>query len=91
MVFLEAAACGRAVIGGRSGGVPEAVEEGETGLLVSGTDVDDLATAIMRLARSRELRHRMGNAGYIRAVRRFTWDRSAADVTELHRVLAISS
>ncbi len=43
IVFLEAAAAGRPTIGGSSGGVSEAVEDGVTGLLVSGTDAEELA------------------------------------------------
>jgi phosphatidylinositol alpha-1,6-mannosyltransferase len=42
IVFLEAAAAGLPVIGGRSGGVPEAVEDNVTGRLIDGTDVADL-------------------------------------------------
>ena len=40
-VFLQAAAVGRACVAGRSGGAPEAVRHGDTGLVVDGTDLDD--------------------------------------------------
>ncbi len=80
MVFLEAAAAGKPTIGGRSGGVPEAVEDGVTGLLVDGADVGDLEKAMAALAESRELRAQYGIAGRERAVRRFSWDRAARDV-----------
>ena len=40
LVFLEAGACGKAVIGGKAGGVPDAIRDGETGFLVDGTSVD---------------------------------------------------
>ena len=63
IVFLEAASAGLPSIGGNSGGVGEAIENGITGLLVSGTDAGELAEAILRLARSPELRHAMGKAG----------------------------
>ena len=46
LVFLEAAASGLPAIGGRSGGVPEAIAENETGLLVGGVDPDELAAAL---------------------------------------------
>ena len=81
MVFLEAAAAGKPTIGGRSGGVPEAVEDGVTGLLVDGADVAELEKAMAALAESRELRAHNGIAGRERAVRRFSWDRAARDVT----------
>ncbi|MCS7173083.1 MAG: glycosyltransferase family 4 protein [Armatimonadetes bacterium] len=67
--FLEAGACGKPVIGGRSGGVAEAVEEGVTGLLVDPQDAEALAEALRRLLRDPELRRRMGEAGRARAER----------------------
>jgi phosphatidylinositol alpha-1,6-mannosyltransferase len=87
IVFLEAAASSRPAIGGRSGGVVEAIEEGSSGLLVSGTDEDELAAAIARLASSDALRHEMGRAARGRVLTRFTWARAAADVANLHRLL----
>jgi phosphatidylinositol alpha-1,6-mannosyltransferase len=83
IVFLEAQAAARAVIAGCSGGAPEAVAGGETGLLVSGTDVEELAGAIERLTSSEELRRRLGAAGRERVVREFSWERSAAAVRAL--------
>lgn len=80
MVFLEAAAAGKPVIGGRSGGVPEAVEDGVTGLLVDGAAVGELEKAMAALAESHELRAQFGLAGRERALRRFSWDRAARDV-----------
>jgi len=91
IVFLEAAAAERPVIGGRSGGVAEAVQDGETGFLVGGDDVHELAAAIRRLATSRETRRRMGVAGRCRVLHGFTWDRAAAAVAELHAQLTTSS
>lgn len=49
LVFREANACGKAVIGGRAGGAVEAVIDGVTGLLVDGHDVDAIADATRRL------------------------------------------
>jgi phosphatidylinositol alpha-1,6-mannosyltransferase len=80
IVFLEAAATGIPAIGGRSGGVPEAVEDGVTGLLVSGEDVVELRDAILRLARSASLRVEIGAAGRARVLREFTWERAAREV-----------
>ena len=67
-MFLEAAATGKPSIGGRNGGVPEAVADGETGLLVEGTNSGELANAIRTLARSPTLRATMGAAGRRRVV-----------------------
>ena len=68
-VFLEAGACAKPVIGGWSGGVSEAVEDGVTGLLVDPHDPEALAEALRRLLRDPELRRRMGEAGRTRAER----------------------
>jgi phosphatidylinositol alpha-1,6-mannosyltransferase len=83
IVFLEAAAAGKPAIGGRSGGVAEAIEDGVTGLLVGGTDVDELAAAIRQLAASPALRARMGEAGRARVLREFTWERAAGRVGDI--------
>jgi phosphatidylinositol alpha-1,6-mannosyltransferase len=88
IVFLEAAASGKPVIGGISGGVPEAVERDVTGLLVDGADVTQVAAAIRDLAGSEPRRARMGLAGRVRAVGCFSWQRAAAAVSELQRRLA---
>jgi glycosyltransferase involved in cell wall biosynthesis len=61
--FLEAQAMGVPVIGTRVGGVPEAVRENETGLLVPAHDPAALAAAILALARDPDRRRAMGSAG----------------------------
>ena len=84
IVFLEAAASGRPTIGGRNGGVPEAIAEGETGLLVSGSDPAELAAAIHSLLRSDSPRMAMGLAGRERVCEHFTWERAARTVEAIH-------
>lgn len=83
IVFLEAAASGKPTIGGRSGGVPEAVADGVTGLLVGGTDADELAATVARLIESEHLRRSLGEAGRARAVRDFAWESAAARVSSV--------
>jgi phosphatidylinositol alpha-1,6-mannosyltransferase len=83
IVFLEAAATGKPVIGGDNGGVPEAVERDVTGLLVNGADVGEVAGAIRLLASSEQRRQQMGQAGRNRARDRFSWERAAALVSEI--------
>jgi phosphatidylinositol alpha-1,6-mannosyltransferase len=85
IVFLEAAAAAKPAIGGQSGGVPEAVSHGETGLLVSGDDEDELASVIDQLLSNADLRRQMGDAGRARAVQSFTWDRGAAELQAILR------
>ena len=74
LVFLEAAAAGLPVVAGRSGAVPEVVEDGLTGLLVDSADPDAVANAIATLLGDRELRTRMGRAARSRARERFSYD-----------------
>jgi phosphatidylinositol alpha-1,6-mannosyltransferase len=88
IVFLEAAACGLPVIAGKSGGVPEAVVDGETGLLVSGTDVEELKSALLKLLSAPHRRRTMGHAGRLRASTEFTWQRAADRVAAVHDVIA---
>jgi phosphatidyl-myo-inositol dimannoside synthase len=84
IVFLEAAASERPSIGGNTGGVPEAVAEDMTGLLVSGTDAEELAAAIRRLATDHVLARRLGRAGRARVLREFTWTVTSAKVAAVH-------
>ena len=63
IVYLEASSCGLAVIGGRSGGAPDAVLEGETGFSVDGTSPEDVARAAIRLLSNEEFSRRMGERG----------------------------
>ncbi|MFO0647757.1 MAG: glycosyltransferase family 4 protein [Polyangiales bacterium] len=87
MVFLEASAAGVAVIGGRSGGVPDAVSEGVSGLLVDGTSVDDVTGAIDSLLRDPERRKTLGAQGRAWA-RSFSWERAAERVRAISLGLA---
>ncbi len=84
IVFLEAAAVARPVIGGNSGGVAEAVADGETGLLVDGADVTAVAAALRALLASPERRRQLGAQGRARAAGQFSWDASAAVVAAAH-------
>jgi glycosyltransferase involved in cell wall biosynthesis len=64
---LEAMAAGLPVVASRVGGVPEAVLDGRTGVLVRPGDPDELAAALERLVADTALRRRLGAAGRARA------------------------
>lgn len=76
IVYLEASAFGKPVVGSKSGGVPDAVGDGRTGLLVEPNDADELADVLLRLVEDRELREKLGEAG-LRRSKSFTWDKLA--------------
>jgi phosphatidylinositol alpha-1,6-mannosyltransferase len=85
LVLVEASLRGKPVVGGRSGGIPDAVIDGETGLLVDPTDPADIAEAITRLLTERELAERLGRGGRRRAVEDLSWPEYAE---RFSRVLA---
>jgi N-acetyl-alpha-D-glucosaminyl L-malate synthase BshA len=68
---LEAMACGVPVIGSDAGGLPEVVENGETGYLLAVGDVDGMAARCLELLKDDARRRRMGEAGQARAARLF--------------------
>lgn len=63
LVFLEANACGKAVVGGRAGGVVEAVLDGENGILVNGENIDEIDQAISKLLTDDEYRETIEKRG----------------------------
>ncbi len=67
LVFLEAAACGKPAIGGRDGGVPDAIVDGETGILLDGASVEQFTHAALRLLRDAELSKRLGTKARLRS------------------------
>lgn len=88
LVFLEAGAHGLPVVGTRTGGIPEAVQDGETGFLVDSQDVSGMAEAMIRLVRDPGLAHRLGQNGRKRA-ETLSWERYAEQQCAVYaRVLA---
>jgi L-malate glycosyltransferase len=90
--ILDAMACGRPVVGTRTGGIPEVVEDGVTGRLVEPRDPPALAQAITALLKDEPLRARMGAAGLARVRERFTVDRMVEGTLRVYQdVIAHSS
>lgn len=77
LVFLEAGACGVPTIGARTGGIPDAIRDGETGLLVPPSSPDALAEALTHLLTSPDLAQRLGEAARRHAVQEASWDHVA--------------
>ena len=63
IVYLEASACGLPVIAGNSGGAPDAVLEGKTGVTVDGRDPSDIARAVKFLLDDPVRAKEMGQSG----------------------------
>jgi glycosyltransferase involved in cell wall biosynthesis len=72
LAVLEMMARGRAVVATRVGGIPEMIEDGRSGLLVTRTDVNALAEALTRVLESPSLQNTLGRAARDRASRMFT-------------------
>ena len=101
IVNLEAMACEAPVVATATGGIPEVVEDGVTGLLVPFEPADSpvpapkdpaafaaaIAERVNRLLRDPELARRMGRAGRKRALDRFSWPAIADRTLELYRSL----
>ncbi len=81
--LVEAAACGLAVVGGRSGGVPDAVRDGETGVLVDPDDPAAVAAAINELLANPDRRRQLGAAGRRAVESYYNWDRVARELMEI--------
>ncbi|MEN8181036.1 MAG: glycosyltransferase family 4 protein [Myxococcota bacterium] len=79
-VYVEAAACGKPSIGADVGGVPDAVLDGETGLLVDSSDPESIAAGIRTLFTDDALRQRLGRCAGRRAHGELRWDRVIAKV-----------
>ena len=101
IINLEAMACGCPVVASRVGGIPEAVADGETGILVPfeareapdfqprdpASFASDLAAAVNELFRDRERRERMAVAGRQRVEKLFSWSRIAEQTLALYEQL----
>jgi glycosyltransferase involved in cell wall biosynthesis len=80
---FESQACGLPVVSTHSGGIPEYVEDGRTGILVARGDAEELALAIGQLIDNPARAASMGKAGRQRVVERFTWEASARRLADL--------
>jgi phosphatidylinositol alpha-1,6-mannosyltransferase len=83
IVCLEAGACGKPVVAGRSGGLVDAVEDGVTGILVDPDDTSAVAGAVVSVLQDPSLARRMGEAARQRVLDRFTWNHVLAEARKL--------
>lgn len=83
IVFLEASASGVPVVAGKSGGAPETVRHNETGLVVDGGSVTEIADAVAELLTDRDRAAAMGAAGREWVTAQWRWDTLAARLAGL--------
>ena len=81
--LAEASACGLPVVAGRSGGIPAAVRDGETGLLVDAERVEAVVEAVGTLLDDPALRARLGAAGRRAVESHYNWERVTADLARI--------
>ena len=83
IVYLEASLAGKPIVAGRSGGVKDAVLDGETGLLVNPESADEIAAAIIKLAKDEKLRKKLGEAGRRRVEEKFGWGKQVGKICSI--------
>jgi phosphatidylinositol alpha-1,6-mannosyltransferase len=83
IVYLEASSCGLPVIAGDSGGAPDAVLSNQTGVVVSGTDHDQIASAAIDLLINTERARTMGAMGRQWIIDKWRWEVWARDFEAL--------
>jgi len=86
IVYLEASACGLPVIAGNSGGAPDAVLQGETGLVVDGTSKAEVASAVIELLQDADRSKAMGIRGRQWIIQEWRWEIWSARFAELLKV-----
>jgi glycosyltransferase involved in cell wall biosynthesis len=86
--LLDAMAAARPVVAASTGGIPEVVVDGVTGLLVPPRDHESMATAIVKLLKDPALRERMGGAGLARARQKFSAERMLRETLRVYQRVA---
>ncbi len=89
--LTEASACAVPVVGGSTGGIPDAVRENETGLLVDPRSLDPVLSAVRLLLENRELGRRLGEGGRKAVESYFNWERVTRDVRRLGADLGVKA
>ncbi len=89
--LVEASACGLPVVAGKSGGIPEAVRDGETGLLVDSESAEAVAATLRQVLDDEALARRLGTAGRHAVETYYNWDRVVADLTRIGHEFGVAA
>lgn len=73
LTYLEANACSKPAIGGRTGGVPEAIIDGKTGIIVNPKSIEEISQALITILFNAGLAQKMGEAGRLRVEKELNW------------------
>ena len=87
IVFLEANYYRVPVIGTATGGIIEAIVDGESGFLIKPNDLNDLIDKIILLSKDEQRRKKLGENGYQRVIREFQWENIIDDYIKLFKEL----
>ena len=82
-MFREANACGKPVVGSRTGGIVDAIEDGRTGLLIEPDAIDELARAVLRLLENPVYAATLGEQGRELVVHSGTWQHAAERILQV--------
>jgi phosphatidylinositol alpha-1,6-mannosyltransferase len=88
--FIEASACGKPCVGGKSGGAVEAVAEGVSGYLVEPDSVEEFASVVIKLLNDDELRSKLGIQGRQRVEREMDWRTRAEIIKKVENICILS-
>ena len=91
LVFLEAMAVGKPLLGGAHGGIPDIITHGVNGFLVAQDDREKLALSLIELLRRPKLREQMGRAGLVRLRQDFLFEGFAAHVEKILRQCGVTA
>jgi phosphatidylinositol alpha-1,6-mannosyltransferase len=83
IALVEASGCGVPVVAGRSGGIPDAVRERETGILVDSENLEEATSAVRCLLDDKNLAHRLGAGGRRAVESYYNWRRVASELSSL--------
>jgi phosphatidylinositol alpha-1,6-mannosyltransferase len=83
ITYLEANACGKPVVGGRTGGVEDAIVHGETGFLVDPLNIGEIESAVIEILSDERKAQAMGQAGRKRVERDYNWHSVTRRIFEL--------